>query len=259
MEIGISNHPLFNLNPIEFFKLAKKLEVNRVEIKLDDLRFKNFLLNERKLNDFNFKLNFHLPVVDVNLGTPHKDLRGSFEKILFKSMFLVKKVNAEIVVCHAGRLNRVYPKALLPKVKNETIESLKKLFKTSENLGVTFTLENDRKAFSPSLAGDLNSFQEMLNKIECKATLDIGHANTFSNPIEFIKNINHKIINIHIHDNNGDKDEHLPLGKGKINFKEILASLKEVDWSGSLIIEAHNPNDMIESLNNLRNLIKTFQ
>ena len=258
MEIGVSNHPLFNLNPIEFFKLAKKLEVNRVEIKLDDLRFKNFLLNKGKLNDFNFKLSFHLPVVDVNLGTPHKDLRRSFEKILLNSIFLAKKVNAEIVVCHAGRLNRIYPEALLSKVKNETMESLKKLFKTSENLGVLFTLENDRKAFSPSLAGDLNSFQEMLNKVGCKATLDVGHANTFSNPIEFIKNLNHKIINIHVHDNNGDKDEHLPLGKGKINFKEILASLKEIDFNGSLIIEAHNHNDMIESLCNLRELMKTI-
>ncbi|MEM3517233.1 MAG: sugar phosphate isomerase/epimerase [Candidatus Bathyarchaeia archaeon] len=255
MEIGLSNHPLFNLNPMEFFKLAKKLEVNRIEIKLDDLRFKNFLLNKKKL-DFNFKLSFHLPVIDVNLGTPHKDLRRSFEKILFNSIFLAKKVNAEIIVCHAGRLNRVYPETLLSKVKNEAIESLKKLFKTSESLGITFTLENDRKAASLSLAGDLNSFQEMLNKIGCKATLDIGHANTFSNPIEFIKNLNHKIINIHIHDNKGDKDEHLPIGKGKINFKEILNSLREIDWNNSLIIEAHNPNDMIKSLNNLRNLIK---
>lgn len=257
MEIGVSNHPLFNLTPIEFLKLARKLEVNRIEIKLDDLKFKNFLLAKRKLNNFNFKLSFHLPVVDVNLGTPHKDIRYSFEKILINSIFLAKKFNAETVVCHAGRLNRVYPETLLSKTKEETVNSLKKLFNTSKKLGVNFTLENDRKAASPSLAGDINSFQEMLNKVGCKATLDIGHANTFSNPIEFIKNLNHKIVNIHIHDNKGDKDEHLPIGKGKINFKEILNSLKEMDWNGPLIIEAHNPKDMVESLNKLWSLMKT--
>jgi sugar phosphate isomerase/epimerase len=47
----------------------------------------------------------------------------------------------------------------------------------------------------------------------------MGHANTTSNPSEFLK-IN-KTIYYHLSDNNGEKDQHLPLGDGTMDLNLI--------------------------------------
>lgn len=78
---------------------------------------------------------------------------------------------------------------------------------------------------------------------------DIGHANTIMNPISFYKKIRKsgKIWNIHIHDNNGDKDNHLSLGNGDINFMKFLRELRKDDYQGFLNIELDTWSEYSES------------
>lgn len=58
--------------------------------------------------------------------------------------------------------------------------------------------------------------------------LDIGHANLFGrNPEDFIKAFSKKLAHVHLHDNNGKYDQHLPIGKGIIKWASIIKTLKE--------------------------------
>jgi sugar phosphate isomerase/epimerase len=59
----------------------------------------------------------------------------------------------------------------------------------------------------------------MVNECGCKATVDMGHANTTDDPSEFL-NIN-KTIYYHLSDNDGLKDQHLPLGDGSLDLNLI--------------------------------------
>ena len=54
------------------------------------------------------------------------------------------------------------------------------------------------------------------------AAFDIGHANITDDPIKFAEKIRHKIRYVHVHDNNGKEDEHLPLGEGNIDYEKIF-------------------------------------
>ena len=61
-----------------------------------------------------------------------------------------------------------------------------------------------------------------------------------------------KISHIHIHDNMGKKDEHLPLGKGTIDWKHVMKKLS--DYKGIFVTEMSSVEEGIESLEFLRKL-----
>jgi sugar phosphate isomerase/epimerase len=67
--------------------------------------------------------------------------------------------------------------------------------------------------------------------------LDIGHAYAFSETsvFEWVETLGSRISYVHIHDNNGKKDEHLAIGDGSIPIKRVLDALethsKEALWA----------------------------
>ena len=67
---------------------------------------------------------------------------------------------------------------------------------------------------------------------------DIGHAHTTDQMSEMMV-LKDKFINVHVHDNLGDKDAHLPLGQGTIDFS-VLREL--TNYKGNFIIEAKRPD-----------------
>jgi len=68
-------------------------------------------------------------------------------------------------------------------------------------------------------------------------TLDLGHANLFGKSIEeFIRKFHTKIRHVHLHDNDGRKDLHLPMGVGNINWEKILKTLKR-NYDGTITLE----------------------
>jgi sugar phosphate isomerase/epimerase/glycosyltransferase involved in cell wall biosynthesis len=68
-------------------------------------------------------------------------------------------------------------------------------------------------------------------------SFNIGYANLVENPVAYLNKIEGKIINVHISDNKGDIDSRLRIGQGNIPIKEIIQTLKQKDYQGSLIIE----------------------
>jgi len=79
-------------------------------------------------------------------------------------------------------------------------------------------------------------------------TFDIGHANTIGEIKDFTKLLDKFIVNVHLHDNDGRVDEHLPIGKGSIDFVRLFKTMK--DWRNNkpLIIECHSYAGIKESI-----------
>jgi sugar phosphate isomerase/epimerase len=57
--------------------------------------------------------------------------------------------------------------------------------------------------------------------------LDLGHVNCFTKGdcVAWIKYLNARIGYVHMHDNNGLKDEHLGIGRGTIPFAQVCEAL----------------------------------
>ena len=69
--------------------------------------------------------------------------------------------------------------------------------------------------------------------------LDTGHLNlTAKNQREFILKAGSKLKALHIADNQGETDQHImPFGRGNVNFKEVIDTLKEIDYTGLFNLE----------------------
>ena len=62
-----------------------------------------------------------------------------------------------------------------------------------------------------------------------------------------------RIANVHIHDNMGERDEHLTLGEGSIDFQHVISMLK--GYTGNYIIESKNLDSAVRSKKVLERLL----
>ncbi|MEM4524665.1 MAG: sugar phosphate isomerase/epimerase, partial [Archaeoglobaceae archaeon] len=85
------------------------------------------------------------------------------------------------------------------------------------------------------------ALKEILDETNLALTLDIGHYNV-SRCDFFIENFE-RVVNIHVHDNNGKRDEHIALGKGIVDLKKF--PLEKFD--GYLTIETREVNSILET------------
>jgi sugar phosphate isomerase/epimerase len=66
---------------------------------------------------------------------------------------------------------------------------------------------------------------------------DIGHLNLWGRePITCLKAFKDRLSHIHMHDNNGEADLHLPIGTGNIDWDKLIAALKTF-YDGTITLE----------------------
>lgn len=80
-----------------------------------------------------------------------------------------------------------------------------------------------------------------VGKRSAGACWDTGHANlTGQNQKESLTTLGNRLHALHIADNNGLRDEHVPPFFGNIDWREILLTLREIGYDGDFTYEAHN-------------------
>ncbi len=100
--------------------------------------------------------------------------------------------------------------------------------------------------------------RKILKKTEnLKFTMDIGHLEsvgeeTKKKELAFFKKMRKRIVNIHLHDNHKLQDEHLPIGKGKINFFLYKDFILHQD--PYIIIEVRPVHDAMRSLGTFKQM-----
>ena len=67
--------------------------------------------------------------------------------------------------------------------------------------------------------------------------LDLGHAHLTVGVAEAITTLGKRIQSVHVHDNKGQKDEHLWPGDGSIDWPATVAALKAVDNAPAAVLE----------------------
>lgn len=78
---------------------------------------------------------------------------------------------------------------------------------------------------------------------ELRVHLDLGHCNLHGrSPRAFIRRFAPRLGHIHLHDNNGQGDLHLPPGTGSVNWRDALAALREAGYDGTITLEVFSPD-----------------
>jgi len=138
---------------------------------------------------------------------------------------------------------------------NNLISNLKKIVKLGKKLKMKIALENNAEQYQ--LGSNLKEYLFVLNNVPgIYASISTGHANIHGNKVlQHINKTKNRLINLDIHDNKGKKDDHLPVGKGNINFKCIFGKVKNKK-NITILIDTYTNKLVKESIDNFRVLIK---
>ena len=100
-------------------------------------------------------------------------------------------------------------------------------FIENENFKIDLCLENTLPGEVGCCLCDLLYIKEKLKSGRIKFCLDTGHYNIAEKEPQTLSEMSGNIAEVHLHDNSGEKDEHLPPGAGAINWEELFAKIHE--------------------------------
>ena len=188
------------------------------------------------IDDAGTSCSVHAPICDWNIGALSDRLRRASLEETLETISASAELGASTVTVHPG-LSSMAVDGMGQQAMARARESLKAIDAASRDAGVVVAIENMPQVpfFLGRTAADLES---LIDGTDLGVCFDIGHANTAGQIDEMIDTFGDRIVNVHIHDNNGKRDEHLTIGDGSIDFPRVLGRM---GWyGGNWIIESKN-------------------
>jgi len=197
----------------------------------------------------NLEFTAHLPFSDLNLASLNPGIWNETIRQMSKAIHHVGEFT-DIVVIHPGHLSPLGVE-LPDKAWKQNIAGIEKLCDIAKEYNITICVENmpDIGFLLGKFPEELTGMVENVERENVGITLDVGHANLVGKLDAFLKL---KAEHVHLHDNLGRKDDHLPLGRGMIDWKTVMKELK--DHKGRFVVEARTLEEGEESLEYLRRL-----
>ncbi len=206
----------------------------------------------RRLESLGLRPTVHASIHDTNLASLNPILAAAAREDLRGAVELAADIGAEIVVFHPGRLPSEYrrdPEAL-EAARSVLYANLEELLPYAERLGVALAVENKQRGSNRDLILTPQEHREVLERFPgLWACLDFGHLHTLGlDPVEFVRILGEKLVHVHLHDNRGGADEHLPLGEGSLDWKRCISALAEAGFSGTTVLEIPDPEGLASSV-----------
>lgn len=194
--------------------------------------------NLETLECFDLAYTVHGLVSDVNIASVHEKIRTASISLHREDIEASAMAGASVYIVHPGY-------ASWPCNKTRAMRALKKslseLGPMEEEFGIRIALENMSNhdwALCTYPGFDLMGLG---------LALDVGHANTAGALEDFLSCPD--VVHLHLHDNTGTKDEHLPLGEGNIEFCAVLDMINSKEVSA--VLELDSDKSVLESIDAL--------
>ncbi len=231
-EIGLNRAVLNRFNIPDFVKVARVFEQHGV------------------------KCTIHGPFTDISIGAIDKEVRAASMRRMKMALDIAALFGAGSVVCHSGYDYRQYLEAEGEWIEN-IISSLEELSAYAQSAGTRLMLEN---VFEP----DPGFHEQIFSAVTSPALgfcLDLGHLKVFSPAStleQWLDAVGHRIGELHIHDNHGKEDDHLPVGQGILDFDSLFAWIEKKGICPVLTLEAHDEAAVFPSLEGLGRLLDRY-
>jgi|YelNatPaOPRAMG01_1025707.scaffolds.fasta_scaffold05059_4 sugar phosphate isomerase/epimerase len=246
-KIGFSLTSLKRVLPLKALNIAREKGAEVVELFGDlPLIFRGIVSQDpekirKKAEEYNIILTLHLPMIDINIASLNDLIYESSIESIKRSLEYARRCGARLVVIHPG-LVPVRNLFVILLAKRRLRKAIEKIISLSEKYNIKLAIENtaldERDLFL-----SVSEFKKFILSFNGKLSVcfDFGHARV--SPDGLSKNwdeLKPLISHIHIHDNNGKEDEHLPLGEGNIDFSLYWKELKNFD--GTIVLEVNDKN-----------------
>ena len=209
------------------------------------------------LNAYPIKKQVHGPFIDVNLCSHNDKISKASTEAYIETAKFCKEINVDVMTIHPGLANFLL-KFIRDYNSKQLSRAINSLLNFTNELNLTICLENMPK--NTHIMLDQENIAEILNIIgrsDLYLTYDTSHFYTNHGNVNMLWEQHHKIIkNVHLVENfTTDSDTHPPLGSGKIDFTEIIETIKNYQYEGALIIELSSNEEMSNSIDYINKLL----
>jgi sugar phosphate isomerase/epimerase len=180
------------------------------------------------------RVSVHGPLGNASLASINPGIWRESVRQYLGAVELAHDIGAAVLVVHPGDLRDA---RFFSDFTRLSEEALGKLADRATELGVILAVENcgPYHAGVDRTAADLLSIISGVGSPQVKICFDTGHAAVNRNAAEIVKLLGRDIIHLHVHDNHGQRDEHLPVGRGTIDFAPLAPVL--AGFGGMVIAE----------------------
>ncbi|HIP58307.1 MAG TPA: sugar phosphate isomerase/epimerase [Archaeoglobus profundus] len=253
MKLGIQ--PDIMHKPKEAFEFASNYGFSHIEILMDHPFYSMENLKHSELIElsetYDIEILIHAPSTSTNFLSISETMRKASYKELKRVLDFAKKCEAKVVTFHIGwnpgfitARGFIFPRELYSDHNYKVI--------TTEMLRFLKNVDTSILALENTIDMDENlkkAIEVLLEQTDLKLTFDIGHYNCRIGHDIFLEHFD-RVVNVHLHDNNGKIDEHKALGEGNVDLNIIPLS-----YRGYLTLEVRNVDAILQSKEYLKEIL----
>lgn len=214
----------------------------------------------RMLNEihesYGILFNVHTPWTSVNISAMHPNVRGKMQQTVMDSLSLAHDLGSEYAVIHPG-VSSFFVEGVDELCWRYTAEFLERACLFCEDNGVKPLVEN---IFPPYfLFYDTDHIDRYFHEDapgNLRLVCDFAHANICGNLLPLLEKVAEYVGYVHLSGNHGEKDEHLPIDEGNVNWRQGLDLLLKVGFDAPIIMENRSLDDVKKSLESLNSFIQ---
>jgi sugar phosphate isomerase/epimerase len=206
---------------------------------------KDFKKKAELLKNEGLRCTLHAPFSDLSPGARDKRILAASRDKLRRCFELVEIFKPHSVVCHLNYEEQKHSYHLEEWFHN-SLETWREFLKTAEETDTIIMFENTYET-SPDIHQRMLA---TLNSSRVRFCLDTGHLMAFANcPWQvWLPALESQLGQLHLHDNHGNRDEHLPIGAGGFDFGGLFSYLKQQKLTPILTLEPRSEIDLWKSL-----------
>lgn len=196
----------------------------------------------------------NLPALDVNLASCVAEVRDFSERLYQETFRLAADLGVRNVVVVPGRVS-----TLLPPKRADTLgwlrESLERLLRMTEDTGQRLLIELHPLTPVPTTP-EMLAFMEGIADPRLLIAYDVANAEFVGETqADALRSAASRLGQIHLSDGTRKAWRHDRVGAGTVDFHAVLATLDELAFAGTAVLEVISPDpidDLAESMRRLR-------
>ncbi|MBI4745076.1 MAG: sugar phosphate isomerase/epimerase [Deltaproteobacteria bacterium] len=238
-------YPLLKDRTGSLIKLRLNPEIYLSSNVLDSIKKEDFSEACDNLKSAGLSITFHAPYLDMSPGSPDLKIRAVVVERMNQVMELAETAGPKAIVVHGGYDKWRFDGNMEMWLKN-SLEVWPSVVGRAGRIGTRLAMENVFDDTPEPITMLLNA----IDSPHFGHCFDVGHFRLFSKVTmeEWFRQLGKRVIEVHIHDNNGGRDEHLPPGEGDIDFTRFFSLIRNSSSDVIYTIEPHNEEHLRKSL-----------
>jgi len=212
---------------------------------------------QKLLDTYSPKMCLHGPIFAWDPASYDKAMRDTCWNRTMALFEVVDLVKPETIVLHSSYIHQVR-QFDQKNWRDMTIDFYQRLLEHLPNNGCRIAIENIFEQHPFLLAEVIHG----INDERVGHCFDIGHFNMFQKGFKadnWLKPFGDKLYHLHLHDNYGQEDLHLPPGTAGIDFAPLLETLASYSHHFTATVEGKNIDDNDTAVEWVQTHIKGFE